>query len=405
MSLTAGNIWLCTLWSVLINMPRLPHLGALCLLLLLRMWQLLSLAPLSLSLNGRPITRCRRLFTLGAGLHWLALLGLSPLLLRQSVSLYDATNVKPSTHFRHIALVTMVGDVVISLMLLGAHLCQRRRLAKVLTGLAELQRRTRLSWVATLLLWCKLLISLYELICNVPFLQQNASRLPWLQLAAYALQLYVQHVSSVFGNGVFAGLLLILAHIKRLDLQWKQYPLNLVKWKLLRRERRLLQLCEDFVGVFQLGIFLLVIGNFINILANMYAYMSYFVEQHGVPLTISNYCLLVALQLYAVILATHLCHLHHTLMRSRCLNLCYVPEDLSIDQVKLNDFSPQFSALTLGFLQASHPTPLLLWPLDCLKFSVLGLFTLDHGFWLFLVSYAINFIVIILQFTVENIKR
>lgn len=46
-----------------------------------------------------------------------------------------------------------------------------------------------------------------------------------------------------------------------------------------------------------------------------------------------------------------------------------------------------------------------MWPLDCLQFSILGLFTLDHAFWLFLVSYAVNFIVIILQFTVENIKR
>lgn len=320
-------------------MPRLPHLGALCLLLLLCMWQLLSLAPISVSLKGRCITRTRRLLTLGAGLRWLALLALSPLLLRQSVALYDATNVKPSTLFRHIALATMTGDVCISLMLLGAHLCKRNKLAKVISGLAELQRRTRLSWVATLLLWGKLLLPLYELICNLPFLHQNASRLPWPQLVAYGLQLYVQHVSSVFGNGVFGGLLLILASIERLELQWKQIPRNFGKRQLLRRERRLLQLCEDFIDVFQLGIFLLVIGNFINILANMYAYMSYFVEQHGVPLTISNYCLMVTVQLYAVILATHLCHQAHTRLRHRCLKLCYVPENLSIERVKTKNVS------------------------------------------------------------------
>lgn len=46
-----------------------------------------------------------------------------------------------------------------------------------------------------------------------------------------------------------------------------------------------------------------------------------------------------------------------------------------------------------------------MWPLDSLNFSILGLFNLDNAFWLFLVSYAVNFIVIILQFTVENIKR
>lgn len=236
MSLTAGTAWHYALWSVASNMPRLPHLGALCLLLLLCMWQLLSLAPLSLSLKGRSIVRCRWLLTLGAGLRWLALLVLSPLLLRQSVALYDATNVKPSTLFRHIALATMAGDVCISLLLLGAHLCKRNKLAKVLSGLAELQRKTRLSWVATLLLWGKLLLSLYELICNVPFLHQNASRLPWPQLVAYGLQLYVQHVSSVFGNGVFGGLLLILASIERLELQWKQFPRNFGKRQLLRRD-------------------------------------------------------------------------------------------------------------------------------------------------------------------------
>lgn len=359
-------------------MPRLPHLGALCLLLLLRLWQLLSLAPLSLSLKGRRIARCRRLLTLGAGLRWLVLLSLSPLLLRQSIALYDATNVKPSTLFRHIALTTMAGDVGISLALLGAHLWQRHRLAKMLTGLAELQRRTQLSWLATLLLWGKLLLSLYELLCNVPFLQQNASRLPWPQLAAYGLKLYVQHVSSVFGNGVFGGLLLILASMEQLEQQWQQFPLK--KCHLLRRERRLLQLCAEFVGVFQLGIFLLVIGNFINILANMYAYMSYFVEQHGVPLTISNYCLMVAVQLYAVILATHLCQLRHTRLRSRCLQLCYVPQELSVEQVRRErDFSSQVSASTshcvlagfaahaavavaLGLPAVLHPRPLYAGP-------------------------------------------
>ncbi|KAH8409809.1 hypothetical protein KR222_008292 [Zaprionus bogoriensis] len=367
-------------------MPRLPHLGALCLLLLLRLWQLLSLAPLSISMKRRRgVARCRRLWTLNAVLRWSTLLALAPLLLRQSVALYDATNVKPSQLFRHIALATMAGDLAISLSLLGAHIWQRRRLAKVLSGLADMQRRTRLSWWATLLLWGKLLLSLYELLCNVPFLWQNAARLPWPQLAAYGLQLYVQHVSSVFGNGVFAGLLLILASIEQLERQWQQLPQH-DKWQLLRRERQLLRVCEHFIGAFQLGIFLLVIGNFINILANMYAYMSYFVEQHGVPLTISNYCLMVAVQLYLVILATQLCQQRHMQLRSRCLQLCYVPLELSVQQ-------------------ASQPTRMLVWPLDCLQFSILGLFRLGHAFWLFLVSYAVNFIVIILQFTVEHMKR
>ncbi|XP_064550524.1 putative gustatory receptor 89a [Drosophila montana] len=366
-------------------MPSLPHFGALCLLLLLRLWQTLGLAPLSFSC-GRG-ARCRRAITASAALQWLGLLALSPLLLRESVALYATTNVKHSKLFGRIALATMAGDVGISLALLGAHIWQRQRLAQLLNGLARLQRRTRLSWPATLLLWCKLLLSLYELLCNVPFLQQNAARLPWLQLLAYGVQLYVQHMSSVFGNGVFGALLLLLAGIQQLELQWQQLTQEPGQQeRLLRRERRLLVVCENFIRVFQLGIFLLVIGNFINILANMYAYMSYFVEQHGVPLTISNYCLIVAVQLYAMILATHLCQLRHTRLRRRCLELCYVPQELTKEQ-------------------AMRPTPLLMWPADCLKFSILGLFNLDNAFWLFLVSYAVNFIVIILQFTVEHSKR
>ncbi|TDG52398.1 hypothetical protein AWZ03_001228 [Drosophila navojoa] len=365
-------------------MPRLPHFGALCLLLLLRLWQALGLAPLSFSW-GRG-ARYRRLVTASAWLHWLGLLALSPLLLRQSLALYEATNVKHSTLFKHIALATMAGDVTISLALLGAHVWQRHRLARLLNGLARLQRRHTLSWPASLLMWAKLLLSLYELLCNVPFLQQNAARLPWLQLLAYGIQLYVQHMSSVFGNGVFGALLLLLGCMQQLDWQWQQPDAACQQHRLLRRERRLLRVCDDFVGVLQLGIFLLVIGNFINILANMYAYMSYFVERHGIPLTISNYCAIVAIQLYALILATQMCQVQHRKLRSRSLEQCYVPEQLTEEQAAL-------------------PTPLLMWPLDNLKFSILGLFNLDNAFWLFLVSYAVNFIVIILQFTVENIKR
>ncbi|XP_034484443.1 putative gustatory receptor 89a [Drosophila innubila] len=320
-------------------------------------------------------------------LHWLVLLSLSPLLLQQSVALYEATNVKKSPLFRRIALATMTGDLAISLAMLGAHIWQRQRLMKLLNGLTRLERKIQLSWRLSLLLWAKLMLSLYELLCNAPFLLQNAAQLPGLQLVAYGLQLYVQHVSSVFGNGIFAGLLLILANIEQLELKWQQlYQQQSKLAKLLILEQRLLRVCDDFIAVFQLGIFLLVIGNFINILANMYAYMFYFVEQHGIPLTISNYCLIVAIQLYVVILATHLCQLRHQRLRSRCLELCYSPPEMSLEQAVL-------------------PTPLILWPLDKLKFSVLGMFNLDNAFWLFLVSYAANFIVIILQFTLEHIKR
>ncbi|ALC46123.1 Gr89a [Drosophila busckii] len=358
-------------------MPRLPHIGALQ--LLLRQWQLLTLAPISYA-RGRG-ARCSRLVTTSAAIKWLILLALSPLLLQQSVSLYEATNVQHSSLFRHIALGTMAGDLGISLALLGAHLWQRQRLAKLINSLVKLQQRVGLGWCATLLLWAKMLLSLYELLCNVPFLQQNAARLPWLQLLAYSVQLYVQHVSSVFGNGIFGALLLLLTHIRQL-----QHELQVQRcWQ---REQHLLRIFEQFVSVFQPGMLLLVLGSFINILANMYAYMSYFVAQHGVPLTISNYCLIVAIQLYALILVAYVCQLQHQRLRSRCLELYYVPA-------------------TMNAQQAALPTKTLSWPLlkPHLKFSILGLFELDNAFWLFLVSYAVNFIVIILQFTLENMKR
>jgi len=44
-------------------------------------------------------------------------------------------------------------------------------------------------------------------------------------------------------------------------------------------------------------------------------------------------------------------------------------------------------------------------PTGSVKFCILGLFTLDNSFWLFLVSYAMNFIVLILQFSLENMKQ
>ncbi|XP_022234815.2 putative gustatory receptor 89a [Drosophila obscura] len=364
--------------SVVRNMSRLPHVCGLCLLLWL--WQLLALAPFSYSRSSG--ARCRRLLTLSGVLRWLLLTGLAPLMLWQSAAMYDATNVRHSLIFKNIALAAMTGDVFISLALLGAHLWQRRRLAKLLNGLAQLHRKRKLGWWATLLLWLKLLLSLYELLCNVPFLQGAGSRLPWTQLLAYGVQLYVQHVSSVYANGIFGVMLLLLASLDHLEQQD-----SLALARLLRRERRWLRLSTDFVGRFQLGIFLLVIGYFVNILANMYAYMSYFVSQHGVPLTISNYCLIVTIQLYALILAAHLCQVRHARLRQRCLALGYLPP--AINQQKAMEWTP---------------FPLVA-PLDSLKFSVLGLFTLDHSFWLFLVSYAMNFIVIILQFSLENMQH
>ncbi|KAH8382064.1 hypothetical protein KR009_001650 [Drosophila setifemur] len=356
-------------------MSRLPHVCGLC--LLLRVWQLLALAPFRFA--GKLGARCHRLVSLSATLRWLLLTGIAPLLLWKSAALYDATNVRHSMIFKRIALGTMTGDVGISLALLGTHLWQRRRLASLVNGLARLHHRRKLSWWCTFFFWMKLLLSLYELLCNVPFLQGAGNRLPWSQLLAYGVQLYVQHVSSVYANGVFGGMLLLVSSLDQLE---KEEPVLAL---LIRQERSFLRLTKHFVRIFELGIFLLVIGNFVNILANMYAYMSYFVEHHGVPLTISNYCLIVTLQLYALVLVAHLCQVRHSRLQSRCLELGYLPDDLTQEQ-------------------AMAPTPFpLVSATGNLQFGVLGLFTLDNSFWLFLVSYAMNFIVVILQFSLENI--
>jgi len=147
--------------------------------------------------------------TLSAALRWLLLTSVAPFIVWQSSEIYEATNVKLSTVFKTIALAAMTGDFLISQALLGAHLLNRKELADLVTGLARLHRRRRLSWWSTLFLWLKLLLSLYELLCNVPFLEGAGSRLPWTQLAAFGVQLYVQHVSSVYANGIFGGMLLI----------------------------------------------------------------------------------------------------------------------------------------------------------------------------------------------------
>ncbi|KAH8306087.1 hypothetical protein KR018_001227 [Drosophila ironensis] len=376
-------------------MLRLPHVCGLC--LLLRVWQLLALAPFRFS---REIgARCHRYLTLSAAIRLLLLTSVAPLLLHQSSALYDATNVRHSVVFRRIALGTMAGDVIISLALLGTHLWNRRKLADLMNGLAKLHRHQRLSWTYTILLWLKLLLSLYEVLCNVPFLQRTGGRLPWPQLLAYGIQLYVQHVSSVYANGIFGGMLLFLSGLDHL--QRKQTGLR----QLLQEERRYLCLAQQFIGLSEGGIFLLVVGNFINILANMYAYMTYFVQQHGVPLTISNYCLIVTLQLYALVLAAHLCQVRHSRLRAHCLEVGYVPEGLTREQVGTGKWLPKLAAEEVS-LQAKTATPFpLISPTGSLKFGVLGLFTLDNSFWLFLLSYAMNFIVIILQFTLENMKR
>ncbi|XP_016982617.2 putative gustatory receptor 89a [Drosophila rhopaloa] len=359
-------------------MSRLPHVCGLC--LLLRIWQLLALAPFRMS--GRVGARCQRWVTLSAALRWVLLTSLAPVILWKTAAMYEATNVRHSAIFKIIAVATMVGDVCISLALLGTNLWNRKELAKLVSGLARLHRRRRLSWWSTLFLWLKLFLSLYQLLCNVPFLEGAGSRLPWYQLLAYGVQLYVEHVSSVYANGIFGGMLLILECYNQLERE--EPPPD----RLLQRERSWLKLVQRFVDVFQLGIFLLVFGSFINILANMYAFMSYFVSLHGVPLTISNNCLIMAVQLYAMILAAHLCQVRSAQLRKVCLNLEYVPAGLTLEKA----------------MTTSTPFPLVS-PTGSVKFRIIGLFTLDNSFWLFLVSYAMNFIVVILQFSLENMKQ
>ncbi|XP_039494382.1 putative gustatory receptor 89a [Drosophila santomea] len=354
-------------------MSRLPHVCGLC--LLLRFWQLLALAPFRLGGTGQ------RWVTLIALLRLLLLTAMAPLVLWKSAAMYEATNVRHSTAFKTIALATMTGDVCIALALLASHLLHRRELGHLVNDLARLHRRTRLSWWSTLFLWLKLLLSLYDLLCSVPFLKGAGARLPWSQLVAYGVQLYFQHVASVYGNGVFGGTLLMLecyAHLER------EEP-NLAR--LLKKEASWWRLTRRFVKVFQLGIFLLVFGSFVNIMVNIYAFMSYYVSLHGVPLTISNNCLVLAIQLFAVILAAHFCQLKSAKLRTTCLQLQYVPEGLTQEQA-----------------MASTPFPLLS-PTGNAKFRILGVFILDNSFWLFLVSYAMNFIVVILQTSFEHINH
>ncbi|XP_017039626.1 putative gustatory receptor 89a [Drosophila ficusphila] len=355
-------------------MSRLPHVCGLC--ILLRFWQLLALAPFKI--GGPSGARCQRWLTLSAAFRWLLLTSVAPFILWKSVALYEATNVRHSTIFKIIALATMTGDVCISLALMGTNLLNRRKLANLVNGLARLHRRRKLSWWSTLFLWLKLLLSLYEVLCNVPFLGRAGSRLPWSQLLAFGVLLYVQHVASVYANGLFGGMLLILECYNQLE---REEP---ILARLLQKERMWSRLVQRFVKIFQLGLFLLVIGSFINILANMYAFMSYFVSQHGVPLTISNNCLIMAIQLYAMVLAAHLCQLRSAKLRKRCLQLEYVPEGLTEEKAMASTAFPLVS------------------PTGSANFRILGLFTVDNSFWLFLVSYAMNFIVIILQFSLEN---
>ncbi|XP_030370391.1 putative gustatory receptor 89a [Scaptodrosophila lebanonensis] len=362
--------------------------GTLSLCLLLWLWQLVDLAPLTYC-RRHGVYRSHRLITSGALFKLVGLWIVAPLLFRLTMALYGTTNVAHSDLFTTIAELTMASDMIISLVLLGAHIWRRRHLAKLLNGVVrlELHRQGLRRPQLLLLLWAKLLLSSYELLCNVPFLRRHARLLAWWRLLAYAAQQYVQHLSTVYTNGIFALLLLMLTGLGRLEQDWQQYEGDRSeRRRLLRRERQLLKLCETFVQCFQLGIFLVLIGHFLNILANMYAMLDYFVSQHGVPLTMSNYCLFVTIELYALVLVAYMCQARHARLRDRCLEQCYVPERMSKQQ-------------------AMQRTPLFLLPTSTFQFSILGLFVLDNEFWLFLVSYAADFIVIILQFTLTNIKR
>ncbi|XP_017491035.1 PREDICTED: putative gustatory receptor 89a [Rhagoletis zephyria] len=137
-------------------------------------------------------------------------------------------------------------------------------------------------------------------------------------------------------------------------------------------------LLRQLKGIFQLPICLIVCGEFINVLANLYAQLYYYVITRAWWLAFVFYCAKLCIELYLLIHVVHFC----CKQQKRVAHL-FLDRDIDLKEEAECRF------------ELTHSDAL--WP-QSIRFDILGLFELNNEFLLFLISYSVNFVVMILQF-------
>ncbi|XP_054726920.1 putative gustatory receptor 89a [Anastrepha obliqua] len=318
--------------------------------------QVMLLAPV-LRCKQRDIYRTHSAFSCLAILAFLLLCSATPFLLRIIASTYELVGVQYDNIFVLIAMVS-----------------QRVR---ALCG------RNLVSGEALLLFWLQLGLTLYDVLMQLVFLANMAFKLdPWQFLVNLA-SLYLQQCRATLQLLIMGSVLLLTVCYDQLALCVDDISqgiaVELIQFEeLVSLQNALDGLLRQLIHIFQLPLCLAVGGEFINVLANLYAQLYYYVITKALWLAFVFYCAKISIELYLLIHVVHFC-----CERQKNVICVFLESDIDLEE-----------GMEWRF-ELTHSDAL--WP-QPIKFCILGLFELDNEFWLFLLAYSVNFIVIILQF-------
>ncbi|XP_011195495.1 putative gustatory receptor 89a [Zeugodacus cucurbitae] len=325
----------------------------------------------------------------------LLLCGAAPFLLRIIAATYERVGVQFDNIFVLIAMTSQVCDISIVLISLLSQIWQRRRLCEFLNHLEDTVQRVRtihgrhfIKSRVLLLLWLQLGLTLYDVLMQLVFLSKLAFKIdPW-QFLVNLLSLYLQQCRATLQLLVMGYLLLLIACYAQLAECLEHFPEDssgeqLHYEDLVSLHDALYELTLQLKRVFQLPLFLLVTGEFINVLANLYAQLYYYVITKAWWFAFVFYCAKISIELYLLIHVVHFCCELHRKVTHLFLN-----RDLVLEEPSAH-----------WRFELTHSD--VLWP-QPIRFDILGMFELNNEFWLFLASYSVNFIVIIVQFGFFN---
>lgn len=246
---------------------------------------------------------------------FVALVCSSPFLVLFSTSLHSISRFKVDTIFSVIALATLSYDVALSVLLFGLLLLHRGQLAQILTTLLQIYRQLLnysgdiFDRQTVLLLWLRLLLTLYKCLTNLPYLVFYAN---FTQSLLYLISLCAEEFSVIFAVNMFTIFVIIGALMRQLERILKNiqvditFPDAATLDEIINIEFVLQRLVQLFMQTFQLGIFLHIANLIFNLLANLYALLEIFMTIHHVSNNLF-YFLSIFGDLFLLILAAQLC--------------------------------------------------------------------------------------------------
>lgn len=253
----------------------------------------------------------------------LLLCGAAPFLLRIIASTYERVGVQFDAIFLLIAMTSQISDISIVLITMLSQIWQRRRLCELLNQLQDTVQRVRaiharpfITARVLLLLWLQLGLTLYDVLMQLVFLVKLAFKIdPW-QFLVNLLSLYLQQCRATLQLLIMGCTLLLIACYAQLAEYLKHFSEDsdgeLIHYKdLVSLQNVLHKLTLQLKCVFQLPLFLLAAGEFINVLANLYAQLYYYVITKAWWFAFVFYCAKISIELYLLIHVVHFCCVLH----------------------------------------------------------------------------------------------